>query len=114
MIHYMWIGEKPMPEKYRTRLREATYPFVLHVDCDMRIRKHEKRMGAKFKYAQTTIQRADLCRFLLIFDEGGVYSDLDIIMDYECFSKLTKQHSHFFTVGTRGLEGPENYLFYER
>lgn len=57
--------------------------------------------------------RADLCRLLIIIEEGGVYSDLDVILDYQCFSKLLDQYEHFFTLANKGKQGPENYLFYE-
>lgn len=42
-------------------------------------------LGKDFsKYKLNTIQRADILRVLYIYEYGGIYADLDMVINYQC------------------------------
>ena len=84
IIHQTWKDEN-VPEKWRKspaewRRLHPDWKYILWTDKSIREYIAERRrpllaLHDSFKYA---IQRADMIRYIALYDFGGVYSDLDL------------------------------------
>jgi mannosyltransferase OCH1-like enzyme len=44
------------------------------------------------------VERADVLRLLYLYDKGGVYSDMDNVIDYPClYDFISTQNESFFS-----------------
>lgn len=93
IIHQIWIGPNPIPEKVKgycelakSKFSDYEYMFwnndnipELPTKCQNQIKKYEKKQ----KYAFV----ADILRYYILNEYGGVYLDVDFIV-YNNFSEL--------------------------
>jgi len=90
IIHQLWIGDRPVPEKYRqnqTDWREKNpeweYRFWGNDRVEELISRQDRDIRRLWVLLASdpygTIKRADLARMLIIHEFGGVYLDMDLV-----------------------------------
>lgn len=77
-ITYIWLGDK-VPARYAKRAMYSKYPYLLLNEAHWKIIGWEWQ---KYKSLQT-IEKADILRLLFVYNYGGIYSDLDVVCDYD-------------------------------
>ncbi len=86
LLHRVWIGPRYFPPyKDLNALKSfdqinAGFRKVLWRDADVQrlIKKSHPEYNEIYSGYRLNIQRADLARYLILYEYGGVYSDLDI------------------------------------
>lgn len=90
MIHFVWVGSPFVPTPAQARVMAAwkrEFPDVQRriwtdAAADKLVRKHPNVQAA---YARLPpVQKADVLRYVLMLEHGGVYADLD----YECLRRF--------------------------
>ena len=83
-----------MPSKYKNKLKWINYPYEVLND------KHWLKYDAEFKeYNLTTVQKADLFRMFYLYENGGLYTDLNIIVDYSCLMSNVEKLKYLHLIG---------------
>jgi inositol phosphorylceramide mannosyltransferase catalytic subunit len=84
IIHQTW-KDRNIPEKWRKSHTEwqrlhPDWVYILWTDEDIRnhIEQHHPELLAVHDNYEYAIQRADMIRYVVLHDFGGVYSDLDL------------------------------------
>ena len=93
-ITYLWFG-KDVPEDYLISLAELNYP--------VQFLKNPPITG-KFSRELLDIEKSDYYRLQFLYDNGGIYSDFDNIIKYDCLMNLLKPYRNqdklvFMSVG---------------
>lgn len=90
-IFHIWIGEKPVPDRWKNAIRSVremnkawTYQFLGSSEADRFVQERFQNLFPMYKGFPHDIQRADLLRYLLMQAYGGVYLDLK----FECLKPL--------------------------
>lgn len=88
-IHQIWIGEKPLPETFRTyveswKLHHPNFKHALWTDADIEQLEKESPLPSLFYEAESISTKSDAFRFYIINRYGGVYVDTD----FECFKSI--------------------------
>ncbi len=98
IIHQIWVGGRPVPEKY-LRYQESVQTrnpdFQYHLWTDDKVRDLNLINQDLYDNAEQIVDKADLLRYELLYKFGGVYIDLDI----ECLRPLRPLHRdlNFYT-----------------
>lgn len=85
-FHWIWLGSNPLPAEYRDwmdgwlRLHPG---WEGHVWTDSNLPPLQN--DACFQAAKSMAQRADIARYEIVFQQGGVYIDTD----FECLRNIT-------------------------
>ncbi len=69
-----------MPEKYVQRLKNITFPYKLLGETDYA----EFKDFFNFDQNISVSKRNDAFRLRYLWKYGGIYADLDYIIDYQC------------------------------
>jgi mannosyltransferase OCH1-like enzyme len=86
ILHRIWIGPRVFPPYKDLRnmhsfdsLNEAFLRVVWkEEDIRLLIKKHYPEYESIYRGYRLNIQRADLARYLVLYEYGGVYADLDV------------------------------------
>ena len=110
-FHQIWIGGKPLPEKYkkwqRTWKSVPGWRYKLWTDEDAE--KFPLVNRALFEQEKNMGVRADILRMEILYQEGGVYIDTDFeCLKPEIFDLFNK--SYDFYTGITPLDGEIYYL----
>ena len=63
--------------------------MILDPTCEILIERMEQVIGRKFLLKSMMYNRlSDVCRYAYIYFNGGTYSDFDVELDYDCYSKV--------------------------
>ncbi|GAB5355798.1 hypothetical protein AAMO2058_000236400 [Amorphochlora amoebiformis] len=103
IIHQTWKDHNT-PGQHGFRIntwksKNPKYHYILHTDEDIKHRvesKHPELLEAFRK--MKSIHKADLLRYMVLYDEGGVYSDIDT----QCIRPIDEWLAHtgdFFNTG---------------
>jgi len=96
-IHFMWLGQKPFPEKYKkniSRYIDLNPNFEIKIWNDHTVAELYSRYPEykkTFDSFPRLINKCDFTRFLIIYLEGGLYSDLDFYCRKELSGLLKNQ-----------------------
>lgn len=95
VIHYVWIGGKPIPPKYINNYKicvslNPTSQFKLWGDYECNTLLHEYNL---LEYANSIsfISKCNLLKYLILGKLGGIYTDFDIKWKIS-FNKILLQH----------------------
>jgi hypothetical protein len=101
IFHQIWLGTKPIPERYQTfiaKLKQLhpTWDYRLWQDSDLESFEFKNR--DLFDLSTNVAEKADILRYAILEHFGGVYLDLDV----EFFKPIDQlaEHVDFFA----GLE----------
>lgn len=90
-VHHMWLGGKPLPEKYVRYLDtwkkyNPDFQFKVWRDEDVeKIWEHPELKQFKELFQKASlIEQCDVARYAVLYLEGGVYSDLNV----ECYKPI--------------------------
>lgn len=80
IIHYVWIGDKEMPERARKAIESwkkyaPDYVIKRHdeTNCDINANPYVREAYGMGQYRYVS----DWCRFTALYNEGGIYFDVD-------------------------------------
>jgi len=121
-IHFIWIGPKPFPEESISNLiswkkHHPKWKFFFWTDDPNRplpIEGIERRLVSNFDFGPIQAlleesvswgEKSDLMRYMILYKEGGVYSDHDV----KCVRSFDLLVSHYDFVA--GYEAMHNYTF---
>lgn len=79
-INFIWIGPDPLPQKYVERFKTINFPYRLLGEKEYNEFKDDFNFSADISIGK----RADAFRLRYIWKYGGIYSDLDNIINYQC------------------------------
>lgn len=104
IFHFIWLGSKLQKKQLEFidsfKKHHPEYEFRVWTDDD--IDKHKwfsKRIERLFFLSNTYAEKADILRYDLLFQYGGIYSDTDVLC-LKSFDGLLKSGTSFFA----GLE----------
>ncbi|MAF36196.1 hypothetical protein CL622_03705 [archaeon] len=87
-IHQIWIGDKPIPEicntwmdSWRDNHPDWNYTFWTDDDIIQLIERKYSWFLDVYNNYEYDVNRSDAARYLILYEYGGVYCDIDI----ECF-----------------------------
>lgn len=110
IIHQIWIGPRPIPT---TKIFRETW-INLHPDWHYKLWTNEdlKTITLQnqdlFDHAQNWGEKADILRYEILYQFGGLYVDLD----FECLKPFDILHqSYDFYCGIEPLDIPLNSVF---
>lgn len=104
IIHQTW-KTADIPERYRAcqaswREHHPDWTYILWTDADIEafVIEHYPRLRGLFQKYPDHIQRVDAVRYMILFEYGGVYADLDVfcrrsfesLLAYDVFLPETK------------------------
>lgn len=102
-IHQIWLGS-PLPDEYRDyartwQLLHPTWEYRLWTDKDLAM--YPLRNRALYDRSTNYGEKADIARYEILYNEGGVYVDTD----YECLKPLDAlHHAYEFYIGIQPLD----------
>lgn len=93
IIHFIWLGPKPLPEKYLDNIQSwhthnPTYRILVWSDRQKElpdyveahlIQELSLQCAKEFSEASNWGEKADLIRYELLNQIGGIYSDTDVV-----------------------------------
>ena len=80
-IHYIWLGNNPIPEKHLKYMESwkkycPDYEIIRHDETNLNI---DINMYCRQAYdSQKWAFASDVLRYLVLFEEGGIYLDTDV------------------------------------
>jgi hypothetical protein len=116
IVHYVWLGENNIPEEYIDNFNkslELNYEYFhkIWTDKEVKVLLENYRLQ---EYGDTLsfIAKYNLCKYLILHEEGGIYSDFDIKWKVP-FRKILQQYNFNLidfvtTVQTTGMMYVEN------
>lgn len=113
IIHFIWIGPRPFPKESIDNLKSwkkyhphwQFYFWTDSADRPLPISGMERKLIQEYDFGPFTplfaltdhwAEKADLIRYMVLYNEGGIYSDHDVEA-FRSFSPLAK--SYDFVVG---------------
>lgn len=102
-IHQIWLGS-PLPEEYAVYAQtfkqlHPGWEYKLWTDADLAVYPLKNR--DLFERAINYGEKADIARYEILYNEGGVYVDTD----YECLKPLdVLHHCYEFYIGIQPLD----------
>jgi len=96
-----WIKHNP----------EYKYQFYDDDDCEQFVRNHFPSLLQTYKNFPVPVQRADFFRYLVVYECGGIYADLDVEC-YRSIDSLIQSESAIFSIETKITQKRQNELGY--
>jgi hypothetical protein len=111
VIHFIWVGPKPFPSKsvnnvaswiqYHPdwKVKFWTDQAAAHCPVDS-MEKHlidelsMRHLGSYLKQTDNFAEKADLLRYEILYQEGGIYADHDI-QCYQSFDRLNRRFDFY-------------------
>lgn len=91
IIHQIWLGEKPFPEKYKelsSILREKHSDWIYKLWTDNDIEKFNLINHELYHQTPSFAEKANILRYEVLFQYGGMYVDTD----FECLKPFDFLH----------------------
>lgn len=120
LIILIWLGSV-LPDKYFNTIKKCEeYPqnqCVLLGEAHWfhYINKYRSMLNVSDDRINKMImvERTDVLRLLYIYEKGGVYSDMDNVIDYPClYDLISKQNQSFFSQEQKNPIVPSNNFIY--
>ena len=120
LIILIWLGSV-LPDKYfNTINRCEEYPqnqcvLLGEAHYNHYINKYRSMLNVSDARISQMImvERADVLRLLYLYDKGGVYSDMDNVIDYPClYDLISTQNESFFSQEQKQPTVPSNNFIY--
>lgn len=107
LIHQIWLGERKPPIKLMTswRLLHPNYKFILWTDQKVAgLPLYNRKI---YDWLKSPTMKADLLRYEILYQMGGVYVDVD----FYCLRSITPLLQYpFFAAQDNYWWGPRGYL----
>jgi mannosyltransferase OCH1-like enzyme len=97
IIHHIWIGVKPIPsyfEKYLSSWKKQHLGWEFKLWTNETVQNHDFKTRDLFDLCSNIAQKADILRYEILYQYGGIYVDTD----FECinsFDSLIHQYDFF-------------------
>jgi mannosyltransferase OCH1-like enzyme len=111
VIHFIWVGSKPFPSKskdnidswirhhpdWKVKFWTDQANALCPVEC---MEKHlidelpMSHLGNFLRHTDNPAEKADLLRYEILYQEGGIYADHDI-QCYQSFGRLTQRFDFY-------------------
>lgn len=97
IIHQIWVGDNPLPAKSETYIKKIK---ELHPEYEYKLWKNDDITPENFinyKYivaSNKNAQKADIMRYEILYNYGGIYLDIDM----EVYKSLTPLLTHSLIV----------------
>lgn len=81
IIHQLWIGPKPMPEKLMNTWREKhpDYTYIRWTECEIQKRNLKLECSNEIDRMTEINGKADIIRWEILYQYGGIFIDADSI-----------------------------------
>lgn len=94
LIHFIWVGPKPLPKDFERflqswRTKHPDWQIILWRDRD--ILKFRLKNYVAFRKAKNYGEKSDIARYEILYRMGGLYVDTD----FECLRNFEELHHHF-------------------
>jgi len=120
-IHLIWIGPKPVPndvlqvrkswEKHHSQADGWTVKLWGNQEVENIIAKKRGQypsVGSAWDAADKWAEKADIARYCILEEEGGLYTDTDL----PCYGKVDELHAYSdFYVGLEQNDHPDDLLY---
>lgn len=96
-IHFIWLGSS-LPEKVKNNIetyRQYNPDFEIKIWTDKELKNYPLINRKAFDQATSKAEQADIWRYEILFNEGGIYSDTDIVC-YKSFKDLISHNINCF------------------